>query len=424
MADAQVPGARVSSGLHALRARYVFPVDREPIRDGWILIRGERIEAVGGAPSPPPTAATIDLGCVAIVPGLVNAHTHLEFSQLDQPLPNRDGSFPDWIRGVVGWRRAGAHEVPKAIQQGLAECLASGTTTLGEIANPPCNPSAYRNSLVGCTVFHELIGLAQEQIHLKLAAARDFLEQFHAEPNLTSGLSPHAPYTVHPLLMEQVCELAAQSGAPLAFHLAESEPELELLATARGPFRDLLQDLGAWRADAFASARRPIDYLRIMAAVPRVLVIHGNYLTSEETDFLASHRDRLSLVYCARTHHGFRHRGYPLAERLRAGVALALGTDGRGSNPDLNMLSEARFVAGAHPEVSPAQVLRLATLAGARALGCDHLTGSLGAGKLANLAIIPVQDGTPQDPHDLLFASDQGVSQILVRGRLVHGVAI
>jgi cytosine/adenosine deaminase-related metal-dependent hydrolase len=223
------------------------------------------------------------------------------------------------------------------------------------------------------------------------------------------GLAPHAPYSVHPQLLRQVVRLAQAAQCPLAFHLAESREELELLATGRGPFREMLRKLGVWEEQLFPGQRRPLDYLRELAAAPRTLVIHGNYLRGDEIRFLAQRADRMSLVYCPRTHAFFRHAPYPLAKLLDRGVAMALGTDSRASSPDLSILAEMRFLARQYPEIARPTILRLGTLGGAQALGVDRSVGTLEPGKLAHLAIVALADRDAEDPYDLLFDGDAPV---------------
>jgi len=147
-----------------------------------------------------------------------------------------------------------------------------------------------------------------------------------------------------------------------------------------------------------------MDYLRMLAEAPRALVIHGNFLDEEERAFIAAKKVRISLVYCPRTHAYFRHPPYPLAETLTAGVRVALGTDSRASNPDLNLLAEIRFVARNYPTINPQAILRMGTLSGAEALGREKQAGSITPGKLANLIAIPLPAEVRDKPADLLAA--------------------
>jgi cytosine/adenosine deaminase-related metal-dependent hydrolase len=393
----------------ALKARWVFPVSAPPIVDGVVTIAAGQIVAVGREAM---GCVARDLGNAAIVPGLINAHTHLEFNDVSRPLGRAKMAFPDWIRQVVEFRRGRVERSESPIRQGLQESLAAGTTSLGEIARPGWPVNAVTHSPLAPTVFLEAIGLSHEFHQRKMAEARAHLEQSASAGRWRAGLCPHAPYTVHPELFASLIELAAERRAPLAFHLAESPEELELLSGGGGPFCELLVELGAWDSTAIPKGARPLDYLRHLAEGERVLVIHGNYLDLEEVEFVASHSNRLSLVYCPRTHAYFGHTRYPLLRLLAAGANVALGTDSRASNPDLSILEEIRFVARHFPEVPPATVLELGTLRGARALGLDDV-GCIEPGKTANLAIVALPEREAGDPHELLFDSELAAGETI-----------
>jgi cytosine/adenosine deaminase-related metal-dependent hydrolase len=160
----------------------------------------------------------------------------------------------------------------------------------------------------------------------------------------------------------------------------------------------------------------------MLADAPRALVIHGNYLDAEEREFLAGHADRMSLVFCPRTHAFFQHPPYPLAELLAAGIRVALGTDSRASNPDLDMLAEMRQVARMHPKVPPQSMLQMATLDGARALGRGDETGRITAGTSADLVALPLPPGARGSDDELLAAllhSNERPCGVWLRGREV-----
>jgi cytosine/adenosine deaminase-related metal-dependent hydrolase len=403
--------------LIALRARYVFPVDGPPIDGGEVTIRGSKIVAVGK----PISGNTVrDLGDVAIVPGLVNAHTHLEFSDLATPIGRPGISLPEWIAQVVAHRRAASTDARAAISQGLRENLACGTTALGEIATGDGRQIAVRfsDSPITSVVFRESIAPLTDRVPSATAEAEQFLISTPASANLQPALSPHAPYTVHPHLLEAMLDLARRFTVPLAMHLAESREELELLERGTGPFRAMLERLDAWDAASDARYPRILNYLERLAAAPRALVVHGNYLSAAERNFLAERADQMSVVYCPRTHDFFGHDAYPLADMLAAGVAMALGTDSRASNPDLSMLNEMRFIAERHIGIGSAKILELGTLGGARALGLANQIGSLAPGKLANLAIVGPLAPAARDPHDALFAPGTNVQEAWSQGRL------
>jgi cytosine/adenosine deaminase-related metal-dependent hydrolase len=355
---------------------------------------------------------------VAILPGLINAHTHLEFSHLESPLGTPGMEFADWIRLVVEHRRQRTSPVEDArrhssygigdsIAAGLAECAAGGATHIGEVAVPreavaPYDEYAAVASHV--TVFHEMIGLPQQRVGPLMDGARRHLQRLAGWGQaVRPGLSPHAPYTVHPDLVDQVARLSARERVPVAMHLAESFAEKQLLSSHGGPLVELLREMEVWDPAAVPRGIRPLDYLRQLAPAHRTLIVHGNFLDREEIDLLAARAETMSLVYCPRTHDYFDHGDYGLAERLSAGVNVCLGTDSRASNPDLSLLAEMRHVARHQAGVAPAAILEMATRAAARALGLDGQTGCLEEGNAADLTLLRLPEHTAGDPYELLF---------------------
>ncbi len=406
-----------------LRARYVFPIIGEPIADGAVTVENGRIVRVGRAPAP--SAAVEDLGNVAVLPGLINAHVHLNFSDLTVPLGYQGISTVAWIRHVIQWLEtaatdAGAHA--DTIAHGIQESLRGGVTTLAEIAQPHWPIDGADRFPANIVLFQEVIAPTEQRTAQAVRLANAFLQavpkQF-TEKRLRVGLSPHAPYSVHPSLLTEVVRIANERRSLVAMHLAESREELEFLSAGSGPFRDLLENIGAWDPTLVPRGARPLDYLRQLARVPKALVIHGNYLNDEEISFLAANNGRMSAIYCPRTHAWFDHDPYPLQKMLAAGVQVALGTDGRGSAPNLSLLEDIRCAAVRHADVPPAQLLQLATLGGARALGLDHDIGSLEPGKWADLTVIPLPNHAAVDPHELLLELGTLASASYVRGHRV-----
>lgn len=408
-----------SSAECVLQARWVLTGDGPPIPHGQVRLAGDRIVAVER--DGPLSGAVINLGEALILPGLVNAHTHLEFSDCQRPLGKPGDAFADWIGSVTRHRINRAEIDPaapaRAIEQGIAESVAAGTTSLGEIATALWRMPENKAIPLDMVAFWEVIALAAENFPDKLAGAKHHA-QAAGHAGWLAGVSPHAPYTVHPALFDRITEWAVVRRLPLAFHLAESPDELELLSAGTGPMVEYLASRGFWIPGAISLGTRPLDYLKKLAAAPRVLLIHGNYLDDEELDFIASFADRMSVVYCPRTHDYFRHARYPLEEMLRLGVSVALGTDSRASNPDLSILAEMRYVARQYPTLSPDRIVAMGTLAGARALGLDHETGSLAAGKYANLIVLASPPGAA-DPYEVLFSRDERPTATMYRGQWI-----
>jgi cytosine/adenosine deaminase-related metal-dependent hydrolase len=402
----------------ALQARVVFPVDQPPIEHGVVIIHGDRILRVGKNVA---EQKPVDLGDVALLPGFVNAHTHLEFSYLRQPLGEPGIPLVDWIRLVIAERGRGRSSTADDLRDGIAESHHSGVLTIADIST-----SAHRLP-ADVTYFHEVIGFSRARAASALNAVDERLAHLRElNQHFRSGISPHAPYTVSPQLLRDLVARANDFHLPMAMHIAESQEELELLRHGKGAFRDLLEERSMWDAEAIPRGSRPLDYLQVLSESPRALVIHGNYLDRDELDFLAARSVQMSLVYCPRTHAYFCHAPYPLEQALAAGVHLALGTDSRASNPDLSMLDEMRHVSRSHPIVEPQQILRMATLCGAEALGRDSDVGSITPGKLANLVAVSLEDSSKGQPSDWLasiFSAKSPPSAVWCRGTPVESSA-
>jgi aminodeoxyfutalosine deaminase len=427
-----MPSADLSNPRLTLKARYVFPVAGPPIADGAVTIEGPRIVAVGETAD---QGDVRDLGNVAILPGLVNAHVHLNFSDLAEPLGAPGIAMGDWLRLAIERNISSRGPTSAGIALGLQESLRHGVTTLGDIAQAGWPIEQLSSWPLNLTLFQELIAPTGDRVAAAIELARSHLRNndFKNSRELTTsgkhwqpGLSPHAPYTVHPNLLTAVVELSAAEQVPVAMHLAESREELELLRHGVGPLRTLLEEVGAWDPSAIPPKSRPLDYLRTLAGAAGlsnsapVLIVHGNYLDDEEIAFLGANAARMTVVYCPRSHRWFGRDAYPLEKMLAAGVTVALGTDGRGSAPDLSVLAEMRLVAQRHPAVAGNRIMQMGTILSARALGWPTWIGSLEPGKQADLAIVGLPSRDAADPHALLFDSTEPVVGCYLRGSAVH----
>jgi aminodeoxyfutalosine deaminase len=407
-----VPATESSQAPWTLSARWIFPVSSPPLADGIITIAGERIVSVEPRGR---RTADLDLGEAAILPGLVNAHTHLDLSGLRGRCPP-SSDFTGWLRQVIAHRRGTtAQQIEADVRAGLAESLRHGTTLLGDISarGLSCSP-VLRNAPLRSVVFYELIGLRQDRANEALEAAQDWLMRFIVPANSASriclpGLSPHAPYSVRSKLFAQAGLLARLTNCPLTIHLAESLAELELLHHRRGPFLEFLKELQAWDPEGLATSAEEV-VSSCGESVP-CLFIHGNYLPPSACISRSS-----TIVYCPRTHAAFGHPPHPFREFLARGIRVALGTDSLASNPDLSVLAEMRHVHRHYPDVPGDVLLRLATLSGAEALGWAEETGSLEVGKSADLVAVPLAPGTEYDPYSRLLDSNLPAERVLYRG--------
>jgi cytosine/adenosine deaminase-related metal-dependent hydrolase len=394
-----------------LTARWVFPIDQPPLEHGTVTINGKVIVAVNAHGDRRPD---VDLGNVAVLPGLVNAHTHLDLTGLcGQAPPSPD--FTAWLRQVIAHRRSRTPEqVREDIWAGLADCLHFGTTLVGDISGDGGSWDALAEAPLRAVVFHELLGLPRERAVRAWMAFQQWLREHPSTPTCRPGVSPHAPYSVRADLIRA----AASTGLPLTIHLAESRDELELLEKHSGPFVSFLTELGVWEPGALVKGRLftgPERVLKRIRHVATALIAHGNYLPPSSATSAGA-----SIVYCPRTHAAFGHPPHPFREFLKRGIRVALGTDSLASNPDLDLLAEMRFLHARHSDVPGGQVLRMGTLSGAEALGWGDETGSLTPGKSADLVVLPLAAAVATDPHWLVLESDLQVSKVVYRGHWIQ----
>lgn len=404
---------RPGTNSQSFTARWVFPIDQPPLEHGIVTIAGERIVAVERRGE---READVDLGEAALLPGLVNAHTHLDLSGLrGQTLPG--GDFTAWLRKVIAFRRRRTpEEVAADIRAGVAESLACGTTMLGDISTAGESWPALLEGPLRAIVFYELLGLPRQRAEIALEAADAWLKTHQSTEMLRAGLSPHAPYSVRASLFRDAAEQVQLHALPLATHLAESRDELRLLGERAGPFVDFLRALDVYDPDGLV--RDPQQVLDLNAAIAHLLVVHANYLPPETRWPRGG-----TVVYCPRTHAAFGHEPHPFGEFLAAGVRVAVGTDSLASNPDLSVLEEVRFLHRTCPQVPGEVLLRMATLAGAEALGWGDEAGSLTPGKSADLIVVPLSRRPDAEPHEVLLGSSAAVSGVLFRGRWLPGGA-
>lgn len=386
----------------SLKARLVVPAVGPQIEGGVVEIDHDgRLVSVRSETDEP----TVDLGDVAILPGLVNAHTHLEFSTLERPL-SPGPPFTEWVRRLVAWRR-GRGDRRGILEAGIEELRASATAAAAEIVTAPAGPDDYvatAASVPGSpttVLFQEVIASRPEQADIALVTAGAHMAAC-VELGVPPGLSPHAPFSVALPVFEKLAASAARSRVPLAVHLAETVEERRFLERGDGPIERMLADFGALPSDRAGGGLSFADYMACWRDVERVCLIHGNVLDDAEAAAVAR-TDNVTVVYCPRTHAFFGHSRHPWRDILRAGGRVAFGTDGRGSNPDLAVWREAKFVAAREPDEDraalAARLVHCVTAAGAWAIGLERVTGSIVPGLMADLTLFDLSgvDGT-EDP--------------------------
>jgi cytosine/adenosine deaminase-related metal-dependent hydrolase len=393
--------------------RWLLPIDGPPIERGWIEIDNGRIRGLGRGVPP---ARAHDLGDVALLPGLVNAHTHLELSWMAGLVPPAE-SMDAWIRALLKLRRAGPpggqEQVLRAAREAAAAMAKAGTVLVGDITNSLVSPRVLADAGIGGVVFHELLGFdaAAPAQMVKRAAAQAESEAeavAHAHVPIHVTVVAHAPYSVSPALFREIASRA--SAVPLAVHLGESAEEMELLRTGRGPIRDLLETLGVWTDLWPVPSCDPVEYMHRLGYLrPGLLAVHAVHLTDEALATLAE--SEAVVVTCPRSNLWV-GAGMPrVAHFYAAGLPVAIGTDSLASVDTLNLFDELAELRRVAPDVTAASLLDSATRVGAVALGFGSSFGTLSPGKRAALVAVDV----PADVTDVEEYLVSGVPASAVR---------
>lgn len=384
-----------------LVARFVVPDGHAAIENGAVEIRHGVIadvgqaKRVGGSPM-------IDHGDAVILPGLINAHTHLELSPLVGRVPP-GLDFCDWLRRLVIELRQSPftpESAAAAVRDGAAQSLAAGVTTVGDITRCPAwTRAALATTQLRVVSFGEIIALGTVRHVLgERIAAATAMEM--AGARLHIGLSPHAPYTIEPEGL-RACAVAAHANQmAMCIHLAETREEELFTDAASGPLAAFLQDMNLWDDDIPAGKCRPVALAeRCRLLTPRTILAHANYVSDEDLATLA--RRHAHVAFCPRTHAAFGHPPHRFRDMLVAGINVCLGTDSLASNPSLSLMDEMRFLRRNFPDLSAHTLLELGTVRGARALGVTTVAGSLRAGVPADVSVWPLARHT--DRWDAVF---------------------
>ena len=416
------------------RADWVLPVSGAPVRDGALLVDEHgRIAAVGpDARVPrPDDAEHTDLGAAALLPGLVNVHAHPELSALRGAL--EDLPFRAWIDTLRDIKRAAPLDAADLFDSALAqvaEAFAAGITTLGATEDSDASLQALGRAGGRGVVYREVFGPAPGQCDTALAGLRARVAGMRAlaPPLVHIGVSPHAPYTVSDELLRAVAEYAAAEALPIAVHIAESAIEVELVVNGAGEFAGALQQRGIGTSPRARSPVALLEHTGILALRP--LLIHCVHIDDADVRAIAAHG--ASVAHCPVANARLGHGIAPIAELLAAGVTVGLGSDSVASNNRMDLLEEARTAQllqrarlHSHDVLSAEQLLRLATLEGARALGLEHEVGALETGKSADLCAVSLAGPhvhPVHDPNAALIHAARGSDVVLtmVAGRVVY----
>lgn len=402
-------------------ARWVLPITAPSLEHGAVAVDGGRIAFVGPANEAPPGERS-DLGECALMPGLVNVHTHLELTVMRGWL--EDLPFRKWIIRLTKARQQilDADTLLASARMGIAEGLLAGITTYADTCESGVVHQALRDMGARGLMYLEVFGPDPGQAPESLKTLGERLSSLRSDDThlVRSGISPHAPYSVSDALFRSSAALAISEDLPIAVHAAESEAEQRLVTEAQGDFADALR---ARSIDVAARGESTIELLdRAGLLRARPLLIHCVQATGDDIRRMAD--NDCAIAHCPASNAKLGHGVANLSGFLDAGIRVGLGSDSVASNNRMDILDEARLAlllgraVGRKWTAFPATMgLELATISGARALGLDSEIGSLDVGKSADLAAFPL-DGLHaqpvQDPESALVFATAGRGAALV----------
>ena len=365
-----------------------------PIRNGWVSVENDLVHAWGG-PSASGEASTwldVDLGQSAILPGLVNAHTHLELSSYSGVIPPST-SMPTWARELMQRVQPSDPNATQARIHAVREIHRSGTALVGDITNTLDSLATFDTSAVEAVVFHEFLGFdVSKDDASKIVSSLTRLSAELLDRRVQVRAAAHAPYSVSAELFRA---LGTVPG-PRSVHLAESREEVEFLLTGGGPWREILDERGRWNGTWKPPGVGPVAFLESVGWLREdTIAVHGVHLTDAEVDRLV--RNRTTVVVCPRSNQWTGAGIPPVAKFYARGLRVAIGTDSLASAPDLNLFAELAEVRRLAPDVPAARLLESATLLGAQALGRGKTHGAIESGRPAALIAVAL----PSDLSDV-----------------------
>jgi cytosine/adenosine deaminase-related metal-dependent hydrolase len=406
-----------------LRARLVVPLSQPPIRDGAIVVSRKRVVAVGRWRDLSRNASLprLDMGEVALLPGLVNAHAHLDYTHMaGQFVPPK--LFTDWLKLIMSTKAGWSYsDYAQSWLDGAQMLVRTGTTTVGDIeAIPELLPDVWTSTPLRVFSFLEMLGIRKNRRPAEiLHEAVTRIDSLNTRRGRL-GLSPHAPYSTLPELLRISAQAARKRRLLVCTHVAESALEFEMFTRGNGEMFHWLQRSQRDMSDCGLGS--PVQHLERCGALRKnLLAVHVNYLARGDADLLG--RREVSVVHCPRSHFYFGHDRFPLQRLTRAGVNICLGTDSlasvykrRRETVELNIFEEMRALAKAEPSLSPRRIVEMATLNGAKALGMSGLIGELAPGSFADAIAIPAP-AKPQNTYETMLHFRDNVLASMIDGR-------
>ncbi|MFA7061775.1 MAG: amidohydrolase family protein [Pedobacter sp.] len=402
-----------------------------PLSGGAILVCDGVITAMGSLKElrrDHAAASVVDYPGCAILPGFVNAHTHLELShfsawRLRTHVDYNPRSFVDWIIQLIKIKRGlKAEDYVASVNGGMRMCLEAGTTAVGEIVGNPSLASLYRTSLLSGRLFVELFGHDPATFHSLLDHAVE-TGSVGMSANFAAGLSPHATYTISDENLLLIREIALSHNLPLSIHISESPAETDFIFDSSGPLAEMLYPFVNWERYLMPPRRYSSTQLldRVGLLTASTLAIHCVHVTL--ADALILKERGVSVALCPRSNDCLDVGRAPVAMLKKLRIPLALGTDSLASNDSLSLWDEMRFAMDTFPqELSPLDVFQMVTSNAAAALGISSTSGSLEPVKRADFQVVGDVGDVAEKVLERAISKGQ-LHEVYAAGRRYTGMA-
>ncbi len=404
-----------------VKARTIVTMDGAPLDNGAIWIEGRRIRAVGrfeelAAPS---GESIVDLGESIVLPGLINAHCHLDYSMMRNAI-SPPKSFTAWVQRINALKRSlDSQDYLNAIAHGFKELRRWGTTTVCNIESFPELMPHMPPAPIRTWWFYEMIDVRHRITTDDVMAGALSFFAHHDNTLEGCGLSPHAPYTASPSLYELANECAAKMRMPLTTHVAESREEFAMFRHASGPLHEFMNAIQRPMLDC--GYQTPFAHLWNQGAINgRWLLAHMNELAETDFELLATlgEDQRPHIVHCPGSHHYFGHSPFAFRRLHDLGFNLCVGTDSLASTDSLSLLREVRRLRESQPWMSHEQLLRTVTVNPARALQHSAQLGQIVPDALADLIAFQ-SSHTVGDVYEEIVAHPHPIAWMMIDGKII-----
>jgi len=405
-----------------IKGKYLYSPETELIEDFLLLIEGNIIASVERMKGISSTA-DIDIGNSILIPGLINAHTHLELTGYRGKIRQRS-SFPRWIEDIVSLKAATSRESYLAsVSEGLQEGIKGGCTFFADISNSFESLNPFIQSGARGVIFYEAIGFGDKNTDSICRRIEEMLDEHNKlnSENVAAGISPHSPYSVSETLFKNCNSKALDKKLSMQIHLAESENEIEFLKSGRGPFFSLLSFFGQISEEWSPPGVGPVEYMKKLGLLRQnVSFVHLNNYSSSDMELLTSAGSSVVICPCSNNNWFGRDKS-PITDALKAGVNIAIGTDSCASNSGINMFNELKMLRKLLPSISAHEAIKIATLNGAQCFGLSGKLGRIAPGYLADMISVPVNSTIKlKDVCEYVLMESQKVNFSMVNGEMIY----